>query len=42
MYPKTARFWLGRGVAGSSPVLLRIEAESGLGKMRVDLRAVLP
>lgn len=42
MYPKTARFWLGRGVAGPSPVLLRIEAESGLGKMRVDLRAVLP
>jgi hypothetical protein len=42
MYPKTARFWLGRGVAGPSPVPLRIEAESGLGKMRVDLRAVLP
>jgi hypothetical protein len=42
MYPKTARFWLGRGVAGPSPVLLRIEAESGLGRMRVDLRAVLP
>jgi hypothetical protein len=42
MYPTTARFWLARGIAGSAPVLLRLEAESGLGQMHVDLRAVLP
>ena len=42
MYPKTARFWLARGIIGSTPALLRVEAESGLGRMRVDFRAVLP
>jgi len=42
MYPTTARFWLARGIVGSAPVLLRLEAESGLGKMHFDLRAVLP
>jgi hypothetical protein len=42
MYPKTARFWLARGIIGSSPTLLRMEAQSGLGRMRVDFRAVLP
>jgi len=42
MYPTTARFWLSRAVVGSAPALLRLEAESGLGRMRVDLRAILP
>jgi len=42
MYPTTARFWLARDVVGSAPALLRLEAESGLGRMRVDLRAILP
>ena len=42
MYPTTARFWLARDVVGAAPVLLRLEAESGLGKMHFDLRAVLP
>jgi hypothetical protein len=42
MYPTTARFWLAQGIVGAAPVLLRLEAESGLGKMHFDLRAVLP
>jgi hypothetical protein len=42
MYPTSARFWLASGVVGPDPVLLRVEAESGLGKLRFDLRAVLP
>ena len=42
MYPSTARFWLARDVIGRAPALLRLEAESGLGKMRFDLRAILP
>ncbi len=42
MYPKTARFWLAHGIVGSAPTLLRMEAQSGLGPMRVDLRAILP
>jgi hypothetical protein len=32
----------GPGIVGAAPVLLRLEAESGLGKMHFDLRAVLP
>jgi hypothetical protein len=42
MYPTTARFWLAQGVAGPRPTLLRIEAESGLGQLRLDLQAVFP
>jgi hypothetical protein len=42
MYPSTARFWLARDVIAGAPALLRLEAESGLGKMRFDLRAILP
>ena len=42
MYPRSARFWLARGVVGPGPALLRMEAESGLGRMRLDLRAILP
>jgi hypothetical protein len=42
MYPSTVRFWLAPGVAGSVPLLLRLEAQSGLGQLRLDLRAVFP
>jgi hypothetical protein len=42
MYPSSARFWIARDVIGPGPTLLRVEAESGLGKMRFDLRAILP
>ena len=42
MYPSTARFWLAPSAAGSVPVLLRLEAQSGLGQLRLDLRAVFP
>jgi hypothetical protein len=42
MYPKTARFWLAPNVAGPLPALLRLEADSGLGHIHLDLRDVLP
>lgn len=42
MYPSSARFWLARDVIGTAPALLRVEAESGLGRLRLDLRAILP
>jgi hypothetical protein len=42
MYPSTLRFWLAPGLAGPLPALLRLEAQSGLGQLRLDLRAVFP
>ena len=42
MYPKTARFWLAPNLAGPLPALLRLEADSGLGHVHLDLRDVLP
>ena len=42
MYPKTARFWLASNLAGPLPALLRLEADSGLGHLHLDLRDVLP
>src|SRR5579863_3747582 len=42
MYPKTARFWLAANLAGPLPALLRLEADSGLGHIHLDLRDVLP
>ena len=42
MYPKTARFWLAPNLAGPLPALLRLEADSGLGHIHLDLRDVLP
>lgn len=42
MYPRTARFWLARNLAGPLPALLRLEADSGLGHLHLDLRDVLP
>ena len=42
MYPKTARFWLAPNVAGPLPALLRAEADTGIGLIRLDLRDILP
>ncbi len=36
MYPKTARFWFTSELNSPWPVLLRIDADSGLGHIRMD------
>ena len=42
MYPKSVQFWLARDVAGPLPALLRAEANTGIGLIRLDLRDILP
>ncbi|HSS02340.1 MAG TPA: hypothetical protein VLM79_35015 [Kofleriaceae bacterium] len=36
MYPKTARFWFTSELNAPWPVLLRIDADSGLGHIRME------
>ena len=36
VYPKTARFWFTTELNSSWPVLLRIDADSGLGHLHMD------
>ncbi len=42
MYPKTARFWFTSDMNSPWPVLLRVDADSGLGHLHMDFVSVEP